>query len=98
MYMLHQPVALGTDLDIQAPACANALIQNLPMSLSYHLSRNKDTHTPPKSFKLVQNAAAHLLHKNGCHEYIPTALCLLFLKILGRQLNSLAVVLFKYLD
>lgn len=54
-------------------------------------------HTPPKSFKLVQNAPAHLLHKNGCHEYIPIALCLLFLKILGRQLNSLAVVLFKYL-
>lgn len=55
-------------------------------------------HTPPKSFKLVQNAAAHLLHKNGCHEYIAIALCLLFLKILGRELNSLAVVLFKYLD
>lgn len=55
-------------------------------------------HTSQKSFKLVQNAAAHLLRKNGCHEYIATALCLLFLKILGRELNSLAVVLFKYLD
>lgn len=97
MYELHQPVALGTHLETQAPACADPQIQNLLMSLSYHLSRNKDT-PPSKSFKLVQNAAAHLLHKNGCHEYIPTALCLLFLKILGRQLNSQAVVLFKYLD
>lgn len=51
-------------------------------------------HTTSKSFKLVQNTAAHLLYKNGCHEYIPTAPRLLFFKLLGRQLNSLVVVLF----
>lgn len=75
------------------------LIHGWDTSQTYGLiSLGTKLHNPPESFQLVQNAAAHLLHKNGCHEYIPTSLCLLFLNILVRQLNSLVVVLFKYLD
>lgn len=58
-------------------------MDGIPPNELYLISLGTKLHNPLESFKLLQNAATHQLHKNGCHEYIPTSLCLLFLTYLG---------------